>query len=161
MEVHTKRHTRLLELLRRFPSQREFADAAELAVAHVSQMVTGRREMGERVARRIEEQLSLPSGWMDEPHHTDDGQDAAEVDAPAQTSHYTAEERALVESYRIADQAHRDIARRVLAISPPQRGLTLSGPTLGERPAKTLSHAVTLGGPVPPTDTDRSESGTS
>lgn len=45
--------------------QVRFAEMADLAVPHVSQMKTGKRAMGDEVARRIEERLSLPKGFMD------------------------------------------------------------------------------------------------
>ena len=67
----TIRKTNLLEQIARFESQREFADVAGLAPAHVSQMVTGKRNMGDAVARRIEASLDLPEGYMDVQHPVD------------------------------------------------------------------------------------------
>ncbi len=67
MSVRDTRRQNLIELLSE-TSQREFADRAGLAPGHVSQMVNGSRQMGESVARRIEKQCTLPSGWMDVPH---------------------------------------------------------------------------------------------
>ena len=69
--IKTIRKANLLEQIARFESQREFADMAGLAPAHVSQMVTGRRNMGDAVARRIEASLDLPEGYMDVQHPVD------------------------------------------------------------------------------------------
>lgn len=44
-----------------------FAEKAGMAAAHVSQIVNGSRNMGDKIARRIEKKLSLPVGWMDGP----------------------------------------------------------------------------------------------
>ena len=48
--------------------QVKFAEMADLAVPHVSQMKTGKRAMGDAVARRIEEKIGLPVGYMDTLH---------------------------------------------------------------------------------------------
>lgn len=47
--------------------QREFADKTGLAPAHVSQIVTCVRNMGDAIARRIETSLRLPPGSVDYP----------------------------------------------------------------------------------------------
>jgi len=54
-------------LIRECGSQKNFADKAELAPAHVSQMVNGKRDMGEEVARRIEAAFGKQPGWIDIP----------------------------------------------------------------------------------------------
>lgn len=68
INIKTIRKANLLEQIARFNSQREFSDLAGLAPAHVSQMVTGKRNMGNRVARRIEASFDLPGGYMDVQH---------------------------------------------------------------------------------------------
>ncbi|MDS4030773.1 MAG: helix-turn-helix transcriptional regulator [Candidatus Contendobacter sp.] len=52
-------------MLANYPTQRHFADAVGLSVAQVSHLVTGVREMGEEIARRIEQALGLEIGLMD------------------------------------------------------------------------------------------------
>jgi transcriptional regulator with XRE-family HTH domain len=68
MNIKTIRKANLLEQIARFHSQREFSERVGLTPAHVSQMVTGRRNMGDVVARRIEAGLDLPEGYMDVQH---------------------------------------------------------------------------------------------
>ena len=60
-----RRRDNLRRLLANYPTQRHFADAVGLSVAQVSHLLTGVREMGEEIARRIEEALGLEMGWMD------------------------------------------------------------------------------------------------
>lgn len=52
----------------RVGKQRIFAERADMAPSHVSQIVQQRRSMGQQVARRIEQKLSLPEGVMDLPN---------------------------------------------------------------------------------------------
>jgi transcriptional regulator with XRE-family HTH domain len=68
MNIRTIRKANLLEQIDRFDSQRAFSEQVGLTPAHVSQMVTGRRNMGDVVARRIEFGLDLPEGYMDVQH---------------------------------------------------------------------------------------------
>lgn len=65
MDIMEIRHKNLNRLLERYDSQRAFADATDLPATFVSQLVTKRRSVGERVARKIEIALSLEPGWMD------------------------------------------------------------------------------------------------
>lgn len=55
--------------------KKAFAEKTGLSPAHVSQMVNGVRQVGDKVARRIEHALGLPDGVMDV-------LDAAELDDP-------------------------------------------------------------------------------
>ena len=71
MNIKTIRKANLLEQINRFSSQREFSEQVGLSAAHVSQMVTGRRNVGDVVARRIESGLDLPEGYMDVQHPVD------------------------------------------------------------------------------------------
>ena len=59
------RRYHLRRLWEGYPTQRQFADATDLAPAHISQMLTGNREMGDSVARRIEVSLGLAPGTLD------------------------------------------------------------------------------------------------
>lgn len=67
-----RRRNNLNRLLADYPTQRHFADAVGLSVAQVSHLVTGVREMGEEIARRIEQALGLEMGWMDRDADTSD-----------------------------------------------------------------------------------------
>jgi DNA-binding transcriptional regulator YdaS (Cro superfamily) len=68
VNIRTIRKENLLAQIARFGTQRAFAEQAGLAPAHVSQMVTDRRQMGDEVARRIEKNLNLTEGYMDLQH---------------------------------------------------------------------------------------------
>jgi plasmid maintenance system antidote protein VapI len=68
VNIRTIRKDNLLAQIARFGTQRAFAEEAGLAPAHVSQMVTERRQMGDEVARRIEKNLNLTDGYMDLQH---------------------------------------------------------------------------------------------
>ncbi|MBT3032975.1 MAG: hypothetical protein AB2669_16735 [Candidatus Thiodiazotropha endolucinida] len=72
VNIRTIRKSNLLAQIDRFGSQREFAERVGLAPAHVSQLVTDRRNMGDEVARRIERNLDLADGYMDLQHPSRD-----------------------------------------------------------------------------------------
>lgn len=52
--------------------QKLFADRVETPAAYISQIINGTRELGDDVARRIEEKLGLRPGEMDLPLHDED-----------------------------------------------------------------------------------------
>jgi len=56
------RRTNLARLAQGYKSNRQFALEMGLAPSHVSQLLSGARDMGEEVARRIEEALGLTPG---------------------------------------------------------------------------------------------------
>lgn len=64
------RRSHFQRLLGGFSTQLQFAKAAGLAQAQVSQMVSGYRDIGNIVARRIESSLGLPSGYLDHADQT-------------------------------------------------------------------------------------------
>jgi plasmid maintenance system antidote protein VapI len=68
VNIRTIRKKNLLAQIARRGSQRAFAEKAGLAPAHVSQLATERRNMGDEVARRIERNLDLADGYMDLQH---------------------------------------------------------------------------------------------
>lgn len=64
------RHRKLLRLLHdrdrtAFPSERAYAEALGLNAAHLSQMKSRHRTIGNDVADQIEDRLALPRGWLD------------------------------------------------------------------------------------------------
>jgi len=63
--VKETRRDHVRRLVDGYPSQRQFAEALGLSAAHVSQMLTGVREVGSQVARRIEAALGLAEGFLD------------------------------------------------------------------------------------------------
>lgn len=68
MNIKEQRRANLNKLLEGFNTKREFADRCDLAPGHVSQMVNGTREVGDRVAKKIEFHLGLSHGWIDQSH---------------------------------------------------------------------------------------------
>ena len=66
----TIRRNNLRLLVEQAGSQRKLADICNLAPAHVSQIITRARTMGDEVARRIEQELNLDIGWMDVNDHS-------------------------------------------------------------------------------------------
>lgn len=66
MDIKTIRHANLQLLIDRYGSQKRLAEAADLDPGHLSQLHTGHRKIGDKVARDIEERLHLPFGWMDQ-----------------------------------------------------------------------------------------------
>lgn len=46
------------------------AERARKPLTQISDMLSGRKAFGEKVARAIESRLGLPTGWMDQPHGT-------------------------------------------------------------------------------------------
>jgi transcriptional regulator with XRE-family HTH domain len=48
-----------------YKTQREFADALNESAGYVNQLLHGKRGIGEKVARKIEESLRMPRGALD------------------------------------------------------------------------------------------------
>lgn len=65
--VKEVRQRKLKHLIEASESQVNLAKKAGLSIGHVSQMNTGTRPMGDKVARRIEQRLGLAAGWLDDP----------------------------------------------------------------------------------------------
>jgi plasmid maintenance system antidote protein VapI len=108
INIRTIRKSNLLAQIDRFDSQRAFAEQAGLAPAHVSQMVTERRNMGDEVARRIEKNLDLAEGYMDLQHQP--------VDYP---DHHYADN-----FNRVAENDSEVLKALLLKIDRMQHGLT-------------------------------------
>lgn len=64
MNVSVTRMKKLKELVKE-RGLTEFADAVERSKSQISDITTGRRNMGERLAREFEQRLSLPTGFFD------------------------------------------------------------------------------------------------
>jgi SOS-response transcriptional repressor LexA len=85
MDINQIRKHNLMALIGRFRSQRAFADAVDTAPAYISQILTKTRTqtgkergVGGDLARKIEEKLGLPRGWMDTIHN-EDGREPSNV----------------------------------------------------------------------------------
>lgn len=62
------RRTRILEQVANFKSISAFARQYNLDAGYLRQIKTGQRNVGEKVARDLEEAIGLPLGWLDIPH---------------------------------------------------------------------------------------------
>lgn len=87
MEIKDIRRANLMALLGRHDSIREFADKAGLAAAYVSQIKNQAdgRGMGSKTARKIEEALGLPHGYMDQVQRAP-GADRAEGESGSESA---------------------------------------------------------------------------
>lgn len=63
-QIKDIRRENLVRLTKSYKSQRQFAQGTGLATSHLNQLLNGVREMGEEVARRIENSLGLSVGFM-------------------------------------------------------------------------------------------------
>lgn len=68
MTAADNRKANLVKLAERFGTLDKLAAETGSSDRHLSQMKNGVRKMGDKVARRFEEKLGLPPGWMDERH---------------------------------------------------------------------------------------------
>lgn len=81
MDIAEVRRLNLLGILREFQTIEELAEHYELVANYLSQVKTGHRNMGSRHARKMEEAMGKPKGWMDKLQFTspDDAVDGIEV----------------------------------------------------------------------------------
>jgi len=59
------RRQNLINLIGKYPTQQAFADTIGVTNGYVSQLVRGHREIGEKIARKIEAILGLPDLFLD------------------------------------------------------------------------------------------------
>lgn len=64
------RQENLQSLEKHYGSQRALADALDSTPGYINQLLTNRRSIGEKAARRFEQLLKKPIGWMDQSHVT-------------------------------------------------------------------------------------------
>ena len=62
------RQENLKSLEKAYGSQRALADALDSTPGYINQLLTNRRTLGEKAARRFEQLLKKPLGWMDQDH---------------------------------------------------------------------------------------------
>lgn len=68
MDARARRRENLERLAKQYGTLEHLAELTESAPAHFSQVRNGNRNIGHKVARRIEAKLQLAAGWMDVPH---------------------------------------------------------------------------------------------
>lgn len=105
------RRDNLIRLASGFKSKRQFALSTGLVPAHLSQLLSGAREMGEDVARRIETALGLTQGAMSlEP---DTAPPPPVIDPALQ--HLPADELKLLTDYRRMSPRRQEMLREMAA----------------------------------------------
>lgn len=67
MDTADTRYQNILALLNGYEHDAQFADAAGISTSYLSQIKTRTRNLGEKAARRIEINLGLDTGKLDEP----------------------------------------------------------------------------------------------
>ncbi|HEX8106731.1 MAG TPA: helix-turn-helix transcriptional regulator [Kofleriaceae bacterium] len=105
MENKEVRRLRLLELAKQYGTLKALAEETGTDPAHLSQIKNSTRDMGEDVARRIEQALKKPAGWMDAP--------------PGAQGPLADDELEMLEKYRRASPRWR-LALRYLADVPDE-----------------------------------------
>jgi len=106
--VREIRRENLIRLSRGYKSQRRFAIDVGLVPSHMSQLLSGTRDMGEEVARRIEESLRLNPGTISlDPDHS--------PSTPPHTVALLDDELKLLSDYRRSSPRHREMLRETAA----------------------------------------------
>ena len=104
------RRESLVRLVAGYKSQRQFAHSTGLVPAHLSQLLGGVREMGENVARRIEEALGLASGFM-----SLDPEASVTLPTIEEALHaLPADELKLLADYRRVSSRHKEMLRETV-----------------------------------------------
>lgn len=79
MDISEIRRSNLRTLLGRFASTAEFERLhPTFSAGYLRQITSGERNLGARVARRLEAEFGMAKGWMDAAHHNDVGYGARE-----------------------------------------------------------------------------------
>lgn len=68
MDIKEIRRVNLMRLIAEYESQQALADAVDVTPAVFSQIINKRRNIGEKMARKIEAKLGKPANWFDTPH---------------------------------------------------------------------------------------------
>lgn len=66
MDINEMRRRKLRQLIQQHGSQRLLASASGMDPSHISQIMTSKRNMGEKLAREVEKSLRLTPGWFDD-----------------------------------------------------------------------------------------------
>ncbi len=74
METKDIRLQNFLQLAKGYGKAHEFCSAIEISPSYYSQVKAKAKAIGDSIARRIEEKLSLPRGYMDMVHSQDTGE---------------------------------------------------------------------------------------
>jgi SOS-response transcriptional repressor LexA len=84
--MNETRRRSLEALITKYGSQAALSEKTGIAPAQLSQIITGRRNVGEKFARKLEEKLNLPMRWMDIEENQRKQRDHLKEDALSQPS---------------------------------------------------------------------------
>lgn len=68
--IHSTRHRNLVTLLERRGEAMRLAKLIKVEPNYLSRIKSGKKRIGEEIARRIEQALGLEYGWLDHQHET-------------------------------------------------------------------------------------------
>jgi hypothetical protein len=66
--IQSNRIKNLKALIKKHGSAVELSKATNTYTGYFSHVIGGRRNLGDKLARRIEDSLGLQTGWMDKSH---------------------------------------------------------------------------------------------
>ena len=107
--IETIRRENLARLVSGFDSQLAFATRVGLSGQYLNQLLVGRRNIGEKAARKIEATLQLDSGALDREF-------GAEHEAPTPTQNLPIEQAMLLSDYEQLSPKHRTTVRELVAM---------------------------------------------
>ncbi|HRX62780.1 MAG TPA: helix-turn-helix transcriptional regulator [Candidatus Competibacter sp.] len=102
MDIAVIRLHNLRRLVSRHDTQQEFAAAAGISGQYLNQLLMGRRNLGEKTARKIERALRLTPGELDA-----DGTSAAAMALPV-------DQMQLLDEYARLSPAHQQMVRETI-----------------------------------------------
>lgn len=113
MENKEIRRANLAALIESHGSIRALADKVGTAPNYLSEIKNRERDMGDRLARKIEGALELPTGWMDTSHVAEqEASNESERYFEAETSEVWAEKLLLSENGDVAKAIERLLSAR-------------------------------------------------
>lgn len=67
-EIKKTRKNNLIHLIDKYGGQSPLARSSGTSQSYINHIIGNRRNLGEKLCRKIEENLKLESGWMDSNH---------------------------------------------------------------------------------------------
>ena len=109
MAIEMIRRDNLARLVSGFDSQLAFATQVGFSGQYLNQLLIGRRNIGEKAARKIEAALNLDSGALDREVST-------EKEGPKSTQDLPIEQVMLLSDYQQLSPKHRTVVRELVAM---------------------------------------------
>jgi hypothetical protein len=110
--IEAVRKQNLSRLLTRYQRQQALADAVGMSVQYLNQLFVGKRNLGEKLARKIEMKLGLERGWLDVP----EGEETAPSEVVATLlNNMTPDQVKLLLQYQRLSPAHQAMLQETAA----------------------------------------------